>query len=184
MKKAIVFMATGFEEMELTISVDMLRRAGIETRTVSLADDLEPVEGSRGIKMLPDATIDQVDFKELDVLVLPGGLDGTNNMGDDERVLKMLRDAKAAGKKLAAICAAPLVLLKAGVAEGCTVSAHPEAKEHITGAKYSEDRVVVDGNIITSRAAGTTFEFVLTIISELLGKEAATAANEGVLARI
>lgn len=183
MKKAVVFMATGFEEMELTISVDMLRRAGIETRTVSLGNDLAPVEGAHEIKMLPDTTIGQVDFNELDVLVLPGGLDGTRNLGEDERVLKMLRAANKAGKKLAAICAAPLVLLKAGVVEDVTITSHPAAKDHVIGVNYSEDRVVVDGNIITSRAAGTTFEFALTIISELLGKEVAAETNEGVLAR-
>ena len=183
MKKAVVFMAEGFEEMELTISVDMLRRAGIEAKTASLGSDLAAVEGSRGIKMVPDMIIDQVDVEDLDLLVLPGGIDGTRNLGEDERVLKMLRAAKAAGKKLAAICAAPLVLLKSGVTEGCTITSHPAAKDHIIGVDYSEDRVVVDGNIITSRAAGTTFEFALTIISELLGKDAATTANEGVLAR-
>ncbi len=182
--KVAVFMATGFEEMELTISVDILRRAGARVDMVSLEPELKPVKGSRGIVMLPDTTIDKLDYANLDMIILPGGLEGTKNLGENEKVLALLAAMHKSGKKVAAICAAPAVLVKAGILKSCRATSHPAAAGHMPGVLYSEERVVVDGNITTSRAAGTTFEFAFALVEQLFGKAAVSAVNEGVLARI
>ncbi len=181
-KNVYVFMAKGFEEMELTISVDILRRAGIDVKTVSLEDNLEAVLGSRGIKMLPDCKISEIDLNWADLILLPGGLEGTQNLGDSEVVIGSIKKMVELGKWVAAICAAPAVLTKAGILKGKSATSHPAAAGHMPGVNYSEARVVVDGKIITSRAAGTTFEFAFKIIEELIGKEAVKEVNKGVLA--
>ena len=183
-RKVAVFMATGFEEMELTITVDILRRAEIEVKTVSLGTDLSPVTGSRGIKMLPDQTLADIDLASLDMIVLPGGLEGTKNLGENKQVLELVKEAHQTGKIVAAICAAPAVLVRAGIAVDRELTSHPAAASHMQGVKYSEQRVVKDGKIITSRAAGTTFEFAFALMRELFDPETVEKVNAGVLARI
>lgn len=182
--KAAIFMAPGFEEMELTITVDILRRAGIEVQIVTLDPDLTPVRGSRNIHIVPDVTIGSLQCDSLDIAILPGGLEGTQNLGQCQPLLTLLQTLHGDGKKIAAICAAPAILAKIGMLNGRRATSHPAAAEYMHGASYSEDRVVIDGNFITSRAAGTTFEFAFTIITQLLGKAAADKVNEGVLARL
>lgn len=183
-KQALVFMAPGFEEMELTITVDILRRAGIETKTVSLTDNKSAVKGSRGISMLPDCSLNEISVENCDLAVLPGGMEGTRNLGANERVIGFFQKMHAAGKKIAAICAAPVVLVKAGIAAGRRVTSHPAAADHMVGVNYSEERVVIDGNLTTSRAAGTTFEFALSLVEQLLDAETAQQVNKGVLAKL
>lgn len=179
-----VFMAEGFEEMELGISVDILRRAGCTVKTVTLKSDLKPVLGSRGIAMVPDIKFDDINEDACDMLLLPGGLDGTKNLGDDPRILKLLRKFFDRSKWIAAICAAPLVLLKAGIGSGMALTSHPAAEQHMHGVDYKTERVVTDGKVITSRAAGTSFEFAFHIIELLLGAEKALEVNRGVLATL
>ncbi len=183
-RKVAVFMAPGFEEMELTITVDILRRAEIDVKTVSLATGTDPVKGSRGIHMLPDLSCKNFDVNDYDMIVLPGGLEGTRNLGQSEMVIKAVQQAHKTGKFVAAICAAPAVLVKAGIAAGRCLTSHPAARDHMSGVKYSEERVVCDEKIITSRAAGTTFEFAFALMRELLGEQAVEKVNPGVLAKI
>jgi 4-methyl-5(b-hydroxyethyl)-thiazole monophosphate biosynthesis len=183
-KNVFVFMASGFEEMELTITTDILRRAGLNVKTVSLEDSEKPVTGSRQIKMLPDTNINDTAIANADMIILPGGLEGTKNLGANEKVIEIIKKMHQNNKLVAAICAAPAVLVKAGIATQKNLTSHPAAADHMQGVNYSEDRVVKDGNIITSRAAGTTFEFAFAIIEELLGKDAVQKVNQGVLARI
>jgi DJ-1 family protein len=182
--KAVVLMAEGFEEMELSISTDILRRAGIEVGIATLKNEITPITGSRGIKMLPDLIINDIDSDTTDLLILPGGTEGAKNLGGNDKVIELLKLMNSKQKLLAAICAAPAVIVKAGIAAGKTLTSHPAAKDHMVGVNYSEERVVKDGNIITSRAAGTTFEFAFALVSELLGRQAAQEVNNGVLARI
>lgn len=181
---AVVFMATGFEEMELTITVDVLRRAGIDVKIAGLDASPTLVTGSRGLLMMPDISIDAVDCSKFDLVVLPGGIEGTRNLGQSEKVLSIIKTMHKAGKKVAAICAAPAVLVKAGVLAGRNATSHPAAADHMQGVNYLEDRVVIDGNITTSRAAGTTFEFAFSLVEQLAGKAAVEAVNKGVLAKI
>ncbi|OIP25574.1 hypothetical protein AUK22_08005 [bacterium CG2_30_54_10] len=184
MPKVYVFMAKGFEEMELVISVDMLRRAGVEVQTVSLSSNREPVLGSRNIPIVPDLTIEQVDVQSCDLLLLPGGVEGTKNLAGNEKVLAYLKDADRRGKFLAAICAGPTVLVRAGLVEGRRMTSHPGVREKMKGVSYQESRVVIDGRFITSRAAGTTFEFALAIVETLIGKGKTAEINKGVLAKV
>jgi len=181
-KRCYVFMAHGFEEMELTVTVDMLRRAGLETQTVSLGEDTAPVTGSRGIAMVPDLSFDQLQEGEAAWLILPGGLEGTRRLAADERLLALLRRQVKAGRRIAAICAAPTVLVKAGIAGGHTMTSHPSVRETMEGVTYSDRRVVLDGPFITSRAAGTSFEFAAAIIAVEKGQPAVAEVNKGVLA--
>ena len=183
-KKVIVFMAEGFEEMELTISIDVLRRAGLEVKACTIYDELIAVRGSRGIKMQPDIKIQDLDVNSCDAIVLPGGLEGTKNLGGSEKVISIVKEAAEQNKIIAAICAAPVILVKAGLGEGKTFTSHPSAREYMDGVNYSEDRVCKDGNFITSRAAGTAFEFAFALLEELCDEKTVQEVNKGVLAKI
>lgn len=180
----LVLMAQGFEEMELVITADILHRAGFNVQLTTLAQNLDPVLGSRGISIVPDCTLDDASKNPCDLVVLPGGMEGTERLMDDARVLELLRNQHQSGKLLAAICAAPMVLAKAGLLKGRVVTSHPGVREQLVVDKYSEERVVIDGNLITSRAPGTTFEFAYTLIAALDSREKAEAVNAGVLARV
>ncbi|HNW36586.1 MAG TPA: DJ-1/PfpI family protein [Candidatus Ozemobacteraceae bacterium] len=184
MRKCYVFMAHGFEEMELSITVDMLRRAKFDVQTVSLCEELSPVSGSRGIQMIPDITFKQVQEGQAEWLILPGGTEGTRRLSEDPRLLDLIRRHARAGRHIAAICAAPTILVKAGVAGDRRMTSHPSVQDQMPGVRYSTERVVVDGRFITSRAAGTSYEFAAAIITEEKGRPAVDEVNAGVLARL
>lgn len=183
MTRVDVLMATGFEEMELTITVDVLRRGGLRVDTVTLADTLAPVVGSRGIAMVPDRRFADLDFAGCDLLVLPGGREGTERLAADPRVLALVRERVGAGRPVAAICAAPMVLKAAGVLTPTTlVTSHPAVATELAGSRYLPARVVSDGPLVTSRAAGTTFDFAFALLARLCGPAAVREVNRGVLA--
>ena len=168
--RILVPLAEGYEEIEAICVIDILRRADVEVVTAGLKDGL--VEGSHKIKMLPDTTLDKIDYRDFDGLVLPGGAPGFVNLGNDERILTMAREMDKAGKVVAAICAAPSVLIKAGVLQGRKATVSPSGKAQVEAcAKFSEERVVVDGNLVTSRSPGTALEFALKLVEILAGKE-------------
>lgn len=182
MKTVLVLLAPGFEEIETITVVDILRRAGAR---VTLAGTQEgPLEGSRGISVLPDEQLDKVLKIDFDLIVLPGGQPGTNNLKDDPRVLQLLKKMDGLKKNIAAICAAPLVLNKAGILKDRCVTSHPSVQKDMKGIQYSEDRVVVDGHIITSKSPGTAMEFSLKLVEILFGRERRDVVNQGVLAKI
>ena len=168
--RILVPLAEGFEEIEAINVIDILRRADVEVVTAGLKDGL--VEGAHKVRVMPDTSLDKIDFKDFDGLVLPGGAPGFINLGNDERILNMAREMDRAGKIVAAICAAPSVLIKAGVLQGRKATVHPSGKKEVEAcAKFSEDRVVVDKNLITSRTPGTALEFALKLVEVLAGKE-------------
>jgi 4-methyl-5(b-hydroxyethyl)-thiazole monophosphate biosynthesis len=168
--RILVPLAEGFEEIEAINVIDILRRADVEVVTAGLKDGL--VEGAHKVRVMPDTSLDKIDFKEFDGLVLPGGAPGFINLGKDERILTMAREMDRAGKVVAAICAAPSVLIKAGVLQGRRATVHPSGKKEVEAcAQFSEDRVVVDRNLITSRTPGTAMEFALKLVEVLAGKE-------------
>jgi 4-methyl-5(b-hydroxyethyl)-thiazole monophosphate biosynthesis len=168
--RILVPLAEGFEEIEAINVIDILRRADIEVVIAGLKDGL--VEGAHRVRVMPDTTMDKIDGKEFDGLVLPGGAPGFVNLGNDERVLKMAREMDRAGKCVAAICAAPSVLIKAGVLQGRRATISPSGKAQVEAcAEFSEDRVVADKNLITSRSPGTALEFALKLVEILAGKE-------------
>ena len=155
MKKVGIFMADGCEEIEGLTVVDIVRRAKLEMTTISITDKKE-VTSSHNVTFLTDALASEVDFD--------GGMPGTLNLGASDMVNKVIKKFAGEGKIVAAICAAPSVLGAAGLLEGRHATCHPGFEEKLTGAITSEDAVVVDGNIITSRGMGTAIDFGLAIV--------------------
>ena len=179
-KQVLVLLAPGFEEIEAITVVDILRRAGINVVIVGTGEG--PIEGSRGVRLLADVSIDQVSGRAFDMVVLPGGSEGTENLGKDERVKRLLEEAIKSEKFVAAICAAPSLLT--GFMVGRKATSHPCVKSMMQGVTYTEERVCVDGRFITSRSPGTAMEFAFELVSQLAGVERVRAVNEGVLARL
>lgn len=180
MSKIGIFMADGCEEIEGLTVVDIVRRAGIDITTISISDKNE-VAGAHGITFLADAKKDEVDFSTLDGIVLPGGMPGTTNLGADETVDKVIREFAAGGKLVAAICAAPSVLGQAGILNGKHATSYPGFESKLTGAVTSEDPVVQDGNVITSRGMGTAIAFALEIVSYFTDKKTADKLAESII---
>jgi len=180
MKTVLVAMAPGFEEIETITVVDILRRAGAR---VTLAATVKGVlEGSRGIKVEPDELLETVMEKDFDLICLPGGQPGTDNLKNDPRIEKILKRMQKEDKYIAAICAAPLVLEKAGVLENRSMTCHPSVQSGFDS--YTKDRVVVDEKIITSQSPGTAMEFSLKLVEILFGADRLKKVNDGVLAQI
>ena len=166
MSKAYVFLADGFEEIEGLTVVDLLRRAEIETITVSVMGR-EEIIGSHRIPVVADTLIGDVHPTVEDLLVLPGGMPGTLHLGDCEKLRELLLKAAEENGRIAAICAAPTVFGKLGLLDGRKAICYP-GMEEVTAAP-----VVTDGNITTSRGLGTAIPFALRLIEELSGKETA-----------
>ncbi len=171
MAKVLVLLAQGCEEIEAVTVIDVLRRAGIDVVAAGLDD--RPIEASRGVGLLPDTTLDlALEMGEFEMVVLPGGMGGTNALAADVRIAKLLQDMAAAGKHVCAICAAPLVLAKAGLLKGKTFTAYPGVvDEAVSGGTNSGAAIEVDGKIITSRGPGTAMDFALHLVEALAGRD-------------
>ncbi|MCD7832421.1 MAG: DJ-1/PfpI family protein [Lachnospiraceae bacterium] len=172
MGKAYVFLADGFEEIEGLTVVDLLRRAGIEVQTVSIMERVQ-ICGSHGIEVKADLLFDELDAEEAQLLVLPGGMPGTTHLAEHEGLAKLLKEQDAAGRRIAAICAAPTVLGGLGLLEGRTAVCYPGLEEKLTGATVTTNPVEVSGNVTTSRGMGTAIPFGLSLIVQLLGADTA-----------
>jgi len=182
MKKVLMPLAPGFEEIEALAVVDILRRAGAE---VIIAGTIKGViEGRSRINVLADVELDSVVNNAFDMIVLPGGAVGTENLKKDNRIRKLVHDLFEKGKFVAAICAAPAVLSKAGITKYRTITSHPSVRAELVAAKISDERVVVDGNLVTSQGPGTAIEFAFKLVELLYGKEKVAEVNKGVIARI
>ena len=181
-KTAYIFLADGFEDIEGLTVVDILRRAEIDIKTVSIKETKQ-IQTSHGITMLTDTTFAETDFADADMLVLPGGMPGTINLGESDAVRKAILAMNDAGKIVAAVCAAPSVFSGLGFLKNRKATSYPSFMEIIAGdgAKTSEDNVVVDGNITTSRGLGTAVDFALSLISQLENDEKAKEIAESVV---
>jgi 4-methyl-5(b-hydroxyethyl)-thiazole monophosphate biosynthesis len=179
MARVVVPLADGFEEIEAMSIIDILRRAGIETVIAGLHE--RPITSARGVKVLPDTTIDTIKAEDFDMIVLPGGQPGTDNLNADERVKKLIQDFYNKGKLTGAICAAPYVLANAGVLEGKKATSYPTYKEKLGNVNYLEDIVVEDLNVLTSRGPGTAACFAFKIVEKLAGKEKADQLKQAML---
>jgi 4-methyl-5(b-hydroxyethyl)-thiazole monophosphate biosynthesis len=175
-----LFLAEGFEEIEAISTIDILRRGGLEVVTVSVTGK-NRVTGAHQIPVVADKLFDETDFSAGQMLVLPGGMPGAKNLNAHAGLKALLKQYAAEGKKIAAICAAPLVLGGLDLLQGKKATAYPGFEDTLRGANYVEDKVVKDGNIITGRGPGFAFDFGLALVAELQGKNKAGEVSTGLL---
>jgi 4-methyl-5(b-hydroxyethyl)-thiazole monophosphate biosynthesis len=166
MTTVLVPLFEGFEEIEAITIIDVLRRAGVDVTTASLA--AQTVIGAHAIAIIADTLLDQVDPSKFDAIVLAGGA-GTFRLREDPRIAKMLIAHDSANKLVAAICAAPSVLSAAGLLKDKRATSFPSVKSQMQVAEYLEIPVVVDRNVVTSRGAGTAMAFALKLVEILQG---------------
>lgn len=170
--KVLVLLADGVEEMEAVIVMDTLRRAQWQVVSASVSGPV--LEASRGVKLVADALLGDVEPAAFDVLVVPGGMGGVDCFRASAEVLSLMRMfIETDGKVLAAICAAPLALQEAGVLESRTYTSHPAVADQLTCGTRCDERVVVDGNLVSSQGPGTAFEFALKLVELLDAPELA-----------
>lgn len=180
MKKAAIFFASGYEEIEALTVVDLLRRAGIEAVCVSI-DNEKSVTGSHKICVEMDAGIGEIDFDSFDILVCPGGMPGTKNLEACKKLTDKLREFYEAGKLVGAICAAPSIFGHMGILKGKKACIYPGMEAELEGAEVVYDKVVKADNVITSRGMGTAIAFGLEIIANLLDKKSADDLGEKIV---
>lgn len=166
MKKAYLFFATGFEEVEALTVVDILRRGGVDCKTVSVTGDYD-VTSSHAVTIRADLLFEEQSLKDGDMLILPGGIPGTPNLKAHAGLDKLIRQYHEAGKYLAAVCAAPTVYGEKGLLQGRKATCFPGMESGLVGAEHREDKVVCDGQFITSRGMGTCIDFGLTLLAKL-----------------
>ncbi|MCD7884977.1 MAG: DJ-1/PfpI family protein [Lachnospiraceae bacterium] len=172
MTEAYIFLADGFEEIEGLTVVDLLRRAGISIQMVSITES-RTVKGSHGIEVTADLLFDEMNTESAQMFVLPGGMPGTTHLAEHAGLAELLKEQAAAGKKIAAICAAPTVLGGLGLLEGHRAVCYPGLENGLTGAHTSENPVEISENITTSRGMGTAIPFGLALVAQLRGQKAA-----------
>lgn len=181
MKKVYILLANGFEEIEGLTAVDLMRRAGIEINMVSITGNLE-ITGARNIKVIADMLIEDMG-DDGDMVILPGGMPGTNYLKESGAVKDVLMRYNEAGKYLAAICAAPTVLGFHGLLEGKNATCYPGCEDGLLGAIVPENpsTVIVDDRIITSRGLGTAIDFALKLIELLIDADKADEIAKSVV---
>ena len=168
--KVMVPFAEGFEEIEALTIVDVLRRAGIEIDMVGVVGSV--ITGGHGVRITVDKKLIEVKANDYDGIVLPGGDPGYMNLGRSSKLLEIINQLNAKGKLIGAICGAPSVLAKAGILENKKATIYPGMEKELPYPRG--DRIVVDGNIITSQGPGTTMEFALKIVEILMGNQKAS----------
>ena len=180
-KKALVPIADGTEEIEATCIIDTLRRAGVEV-TVASVGPLQ-TEASRGVKIVADVLIADCENETYDCIALPGGMPGAEHLRDCAPLIAKLKEQKASGRLYAAICACPAVVLHHhGLLEGVRATCFPSLREKLDPAYTSNDRVVVDGNCITSQGPATAIEFALKLVEALISPAKAKEVAKAMLA--
>lgn len=172
MASVLIPLASGFEELEAVTIIDLLRRAQIEVIVAGISGS-GPATGSRGTTIVPDAAMEDVMSHSFDMITLPGGLPGTDNLDNDPRIHRLLQSMQEQGRYTTAICAAPRVLANAGILNGKRATGFPGQLESLQreDIELVDQAVVVDGKVITSRGPGTAMEFGLCLIEQLCGKK-------------
>ncbi len=180
MSRIGVFFAEGYEEIEALTVVDICRRCGMEVEMVSITDDLR-VRGSHRVLVEMDKTFAEADFDGYDMLVLPGGAKGVQNLEACGPLMKKVDDFYAAGKYIAAICAAPSILGHRGMLRGRKACSYPSFESHLEGAEVTKGPVETAGKVLTSRGMGTSIEFALAIAAIFCGQKAADEMAEKIV---
>jgi DJ-1 family protein len=179
MAKVLVPLAEGFEEIEALAIVDVLRRSEIEVVIAGLKPG--PVFSVRKVTVLPDTAIETVSCDGFDMIILPGGQPGSDNLTNDARIQRLLADFQGAGKLIGAIGAAPIILAAAGLLKGRRATSDPGCSSRLEGAVYEDRTVVSDGNIMTSQGPGTAIAFALAIVTRLSGEYVSEAVRNTML---
>lgn len=167
--KTLIFLVDGFEEIEALATIDILRRGGVDVTSVSVTGKKE-VTGSHKIPVIADILFEEADFSTIGMLILPGG---TTALNEHEGLKKKITEFAAQGKKVAAICAAPMVLGGLGLLKGKRATAYPGFEKYLDGAQFELKPVVIDGDIITGRGPAFSMDFALTLLEIIKGKETA-----------
>lgn len=181
MKKAVIFLADGFEDMEAVGVIDVLRRGGINVTIAGVTG--QTVTSSHNMKVIADEVIDNINANDYDAVICPGGMPGSTNLRDSSKVINLVQECYKKGGYVCAICAAPMVLEKAGILSGKNFTMYPGMADNFApSGKYHSDKLVVkDGNIITGAGPAAVFSFGLNILSVLRDNETADAIADGML---
>ena len=184
MAKAFVFLADGFEDVEALIPIDVLRRGGVEVTTVSVVDDSSIVTSAHGVQVVADCIygddISDDDLRDADLVLLPGGMPGAKNLYDHDGVGQAVLQQHKAGRWLAAICAAPAVVLgQLGVLRGRKATCYPGFEQLLNGATYTGDLCTQDGHIITAEGPAAAFPFAYKLLALLTNEQTAQQVAEG-----
>ena len=175
-----ILLADGFEELEALAPCDMLRRAGVETRLVSVTEKLY-VKGAHGINVMADLTLSEINIRDMEMLVFPGGMPGSKNLDEHPRTDLLVRHCVEKNRYLAAICAAPMVLGKRNVLVGKKAICFLGFEKYLAGAQImTGERVVRDGNIVTAIGAGAAVEFGLKLVEIMKDKQTADDLRESI----
>lgn len=180
MSKIAIFFAKGYEEIEALAVVDLCRRLGLAIDMVSVTEEKE-VEGGHGIVVRADTTFSQLDFDRYDMLILPGGGDGTKNLEAHGALMAKVDEFYSAGKYIAAICAAPSILGHRGILKGRRACCYPSFESHLEGATVTDGPVEIDGNVVTSRGMGTAIDFGLAVAGLFCGEEKVKELAKGIV---
>ena len=181
MSKAVIFFAPGLEECEGLVTVDLLRRAGVEVQICAVSND-RTIAGAHGIRIVCDALASDAD-RTADAVILPGGIPGTPNLAASRTVCDLVREFAASGRLVAAICAAPTVLGGLGLLEGRRATCYPGCEDGLGGAEYIDAETVCDGNIITGSGLGAAIPFALELIAYLEGPDIAEKKRRSIVYR-
>ncbi len=179
MPKVLIPLAHGFEEIEAITVIDILRRAEIDVVLAGLQPG--PVTGAHNISVIPETTIDTVNADSFDMIVLPGGQPGSDNLNADPRIHALLKEFSARDKLIGAICAAPIVLAAASLLRGKRVTCYPTYRDRLLGGIYEDTSVVSDDNILTSQGPATAIKFGLAVIDQLVGHHISNSISKVIL---
>ena len=179
MKKVIIFLAEGFEEIEAISIIDVLRRAEISVTTVSVGEKKD-VKGAHNVHVVADKLFDEVDFSNYHMLVLPGGMPGAKNLNEHDGVKNQIKEFEK-DKQIGAICAAPMVLGNMGLLKGKRATCFPGFEAELIEAKITDEAVTVDGNITTGKGPAFAMQFALQLVETLAGKGTRNEVSDGLL---
>ena len=180
MKNVALFLADGFEEIEALATVDILRRAQIPVTTVSVTGKNE-VTGAHGIPVLADSLFNETDFSKVGYLVLPGGMPGAKHLDEHEELKKLITDVDNRGERIAAICAAPMVLGGLGLLQDKQATCYPGFEDKLSGAEITGLKVVTDHHITTGKGPGLAFDFALALVEQIAGSDKRSEVAQGLL---